>query len=85
MALVFWLCCIGAVGKTPTIACWDCLLALLAATFVLESLWFHDAVQLGPVLQRVSIGLFMLLPLPVFQLGRTWSESARIRRACWRD
>ena len=81
MALVFW-ALLHRRGREDAEYRWlGLLLALLAATFVLESLWFHDAVRPGPALQRLSIGLFMLLPLPVFQLGRTWSESARIRRA----
>lgn len=80
MALVFWALLHRRGREDADYRLLGLLLALLAATFVLESLWFHDAVQPGPALQRVSIGLFMLLPLPVFQLGRTWSESARIRR-----
>lgn len=56
------------------------LLSLLAGTFVLESLWFHDSPWSSPATQRLSIGLFILLPLPIFQLGRAWSESLLPRR-----
>ncbi|NLG34994.1 MAG: sensor histidine kinase [Lentisphaerae bacterium] len=56
------------------------LLSLLAGTFVLESLWFHESPWSTPAMQRLSIGLFILLPLPIFQLGRAWSESRLLRR-----
>ncbi|NCA81448.1 MAG: sensor histidine kinase [Opitutae bacterium] len=81
MALVFWLLLHRRGREDAEYRRLGLLMALLAATFVLESLWFHDAVRPGLALQRLSIGLFMLLPLPVFQLGRAWSESAGIRRA----
>lgn len=80
MALVFWVLLHRRGREDAEYRLLGLLMALLATTFFLESLWFHDAVRPGPALQRLSIGLFMLLPLPIFQLGRTWNDSVRIRR-----
>jgi signal transduction histidine kinase len=81
MAFVFWMLLHRRGREDAEYRLLGLLLALLAATFVLESLWFHEAAHPGPGLQRLSIGLFLLLPLPVFHLGRMWSASVRIRHA----
>ena len=81
MALLFWLLLHRCGKENADYRQMGLLLSLFAATFVLESLWFHEAFQPGPALQRMSIGLFMLLPLPVFRLGAGWSDSPFIRRA----
>jgi hypothetical protein len=78
--LLFWLLLHRPGRENAVYRLLGLLLALLTGTFVLESLWFQDPPGASPAAQRLSIGLFILLPVPIFLLGRSWSQIRALRR-----